>query len=145
MAIAASRGSGSVGTCGPLPFPAVQLIGAQAAAAVGSSLFYVPSSSGNQLRCWEAGSSLQAAVAAPTVDLPGGRIALLAAAGTPPSSSLSAQPQLVLLTKRGELLAAAPTGSAAGAQQGADVASVRQLECSMQVCVRRVVGWRSAM
>lgn len=142
----AAGGGGSISSTASstaLPLPSVQLVGVRAAAAVGSSLFYLPSCRGSELRCWDACSGAPAAAAAAALaGMPPGNIAQLVATSPAPHSSDSAQPRLVLLTDQGELLAVMPPCCAADAQRGlstSDSASVGQLERSMQV--RHCIAW----
>ncbi len=144
--VAIATGSSSVGGCSggstssaTLHFPAVRLVGARAAAAMGSSLLYLASDSSgtsSELRCWDSGSDQQAASAVPAVGMPADSLAMLASATLWPGSTPLAQQQLVALTQHGELLAVMPCSHTAQAQQRPGPsygASVGELERSMQV------------
>ena len=114
-----------------LPLPSLQLVGAAAAAAMGSSLCYLVScqpSSSRRLRYLDASRGLPADTAVAAADMRAGSVALLASAACEGGAQ-----QLVLLTEKGELLSAPLPSPEQQAQAGSGSASVRQLEGSMQV------------
>jgi hypothetical protein len=116
----------------------VRLVGAEAAAAAGSSLLYCTQPGGSQLGYLNAGNSLSAGAAPRTVlDLDAADSPLLVAAATAHPPAAPPRPLLVCLTRQGRLLAA---GWPAPAAPGSSCAAAAAADLEGEVQVRSVPG-----
>lgn len=146
--LAAGSGPGATdsSSAGHVFAAVVQLVGAQAAAAAGSCLCYLPqplssssgSNSSSELRHLDAATGLAQEVAAklPIRGIAGGRVAMLASATSlQPHHQQHRQHRLVLLTEQGALVTTelSSTGAVHGQNGSSPAPPVQQLEANIQV------------